>query len=69
MGIFYVMYSECICYNNVLNEILPFNQDVLCETMDYTSFHIRKKLFYFIQGVTNTVFRYIGMLKILSLND
>ena len=54
----FFMYSECICYNNVLNEILPFNQEVLCETMDYASFHIRKKLFYFIQGVTNTVFHY-----------
>ena len=58
MGTFYDTYSECIHYNNVVNEILPFNQDVLCETMDYASFHIPKKLFYFIQGVTNTVFRY-----------
>ena len=31
----FFMYSECICYNNVLNEILPFNQEVLCENMDY----------------------------------
>ena len=24
-----------VFYNKVVNEILPFNQEVLCETMDY----------------------------------
>ena len=46
MGTFYIMYSEFLHYNKVVNEILPFNQEVLCETMDYAWFHIRKKPFF-----------------------
>ena len=55
MGTFYDTYSECIHYNNVVNEILPFDQEVLCMTLDNSWFHIRKKhnAFY---GVTRNIF-------------
>ena len=63
MGTFYIMYSKCIRYNNVVNEILPFNQKVLCETMDYAWFHIRKKPFFF-YGITKA-----GKRKNISDNE